>query len=312
MKALLEMNSTEAATQRRAEREKQKMVEKMNKQEEIRVRNERVKEKRLKELQYELKKDGTELVLEGFDSDDDDVPGANDKGLSEEAKKAAMADAQAERKRRHDERQAREGAFAGDLGDADEGDPILSLPPRAYTNDRSYFLHSKVEDAARDKRLIPSRAQIGYFKPWEHQPEKKQSFVPSTSTRRIIPQDADDCPKPPMIVYDDARDEFTYMMPDEYQMKQAQERERLAQNAVAREKEERMASMRANRQRGPNFDEVDEENRKKEAELPPIQSSWTDNPAEVPLARSRTTIRSIREVQLEKPRFSVADGNAMI
>lgn len=306
MKALLEMNSTEAATQRRADREKQKLIEKMNKQEDIRVRNERVKEKKLKELQYDLKRNGTDLVLEGFDSDDEDEV---DNTMSPAEQKIAKENAAEERKRRHQEREAKQGAFAVDLGDADEGDPILAIPPAAYTNDKEYFLHTRVDEAAKQGRLIPSRAQIGYYKPWEDKPEKKQSFVPSIAARRIMPQSAEDCPKPPVVVYDDVHDEFMYMSHEDYEDQQRFEKERIASTVAAREREDLLAAAKAKRQKGPNFAEMDDESGAKESELPPIRESWTDNVAEVPLARARTAIRSVREVKLEKARFSVTDSS---
>jgi hypothetical protein len=291
-KALLEMNSTEAATQRRADRERQKLVEKVNKQEEIRIRNERAKNKRLKELAYELKKQGTGIVIDGLeDSSDDDVPGVGEvaaataaaaaadekKGNSgsnnKDAKKPGAAAevvhvSEEKQKQRLDRQRAQEdkqerlrGHFNPEPLDPDEGEPFVAVPPPLYKNDANFFKHATVDEAARAGRLVPSAEQSRYHKPWDPKEAPKQKFVPGLSVRRVIPTDSEECAKVPVVVYDEEKDDFVYISHEEHQRRQAEERARTAANVMAREKEERdrakKGGVAAAAAVAMDFDEVD-------------------------------------------------------
>lgn len=350
-KALLEMNSTEDATKRRAERAKQKLVEQMNKQEEIRVRNERQKAKRLKELAYELKKQGTGIVIDGLDdSDDDELPalgaaagkeggmkgaaehggGSGGGGTATVAGASAVAinsnnnnnkapesvdEATMERRKAIQERDrlAKERALKvkedlnPDANDADEGEPITLLPPPAYHNDTEFFKRAGVSEAARLGRLLPAADKQRYHKPWERVDLPKQRFVPGLSVRRVIPPTGDECPKVPVVVYDEEKDDFVYISHDEHMRRLAEEARAVAVSATVKDKEAR------ERARKGIFEEVDAaasagagngaNSNKRLSELPPLKEPWTTNTAEQPLARAHTGVRASTDVRLQPPRW---------
>jgi hypothetical protein len=332
MKALLEVASSEAATQRRAEREKQKLVDKMQKQEDIRVRNERAKAKKLRELQLELKRQGTGIVIDGFsDSDEEEVlvsgaaaaaasaggetgaasvGGAGGAARSRSKVDAAMdadaAAAAADKQRRQAEaRRKRDGEFEPELpDDVDEGEAIIALPPRVDVADTAYFLRSPLHEAARRGRLIPEAAQKSYHKPWEERPAPRQPFVPSRSVRVVMPQTAADCPRPPVVVYDEASDDFVYMSHEDYAAKLERERAAAEASTSILERGGRHGGG-AKRAGASDAAPSAAAEAARDSELPPLTSAWTTNPNEVALARAHTAIRASHDVKLDKPRWAV-------
>ena len=232
MRAILEMNSSEAATSKRTEREKQKLMDKMSKQEDFRVKNEKARDKRLKEFKLDLQRAGTHVVVAGLDEvGDEPVTQSSPRGAAGAAMFASQAGGGG-------------AAVAGDslaeVSDVDEGEPILAMPERGARHDLTFFEEHRFEDVVARSALLPQGRLVGQgFRPGDHiappPPANTPSFVPSPARRRVVPPRGE-LLAPPAVVYDTDLDTFKYMSAeDAREMRAAEERHAAAlADAVAR------------------------------------------------------------------------------